>query len=227
MKSFTVFAVLCGMSLAVLSGCAGLGALGDESDGSTGGVTEMAASTVGALASNSTTLGTVMSKLNSDNALIRLGAVKAVAQMGASGAQAVPALIPMLQSPDANTRANAAFALGQIGPKASAAVPDLVKLITDKDEKTQRNAVEAIANIGGANVPALVMPLLINVNPTVQQSAMQLLGQYGTASKDAIPTLVQLASGNQNLRQMALDALVKIGPDSIAALTPLLTSGDT
>lgn len=200
--------------------------------GTTGGAaveemsaTEIAAATVGSIAAESTTLSVLMNRLNSDNLLVRLGAIKAISQMGGAAVQAVPGLIPLLSSSDASTRANAAFALGQIGPKANAAIPTLVKLIQDRDPQVQRNAVEAIAKIGGADVPGLLVPLLISADSTVQSYALDLLGQFGPASKEAIPTLISLAKGNKNLRQHAFDTLVKIGPDSISAIAALLASG--
>ncbi|AKL98508.1 HEAT repeat domain-containing protein [Endomicrobium proavitum] len=217
MKKFHVFAL--GMFLAAAAtGCA---TTSGEDAGS------VAANTIGSMAAGSETVNILIGKLNSDSALVRLGAIQAIGKLGSNGAQAVPAIIPFLSSADANVRANAAFALGQIGPKASAATPQLIQLISDKNSKVQRNAVEAIANIGGANVPSLLIPLLIDINPTVQTSAMELLGKFGTQSKSAIPQLISLAKGNKNLRQLALDTLVQIGPDSITSLTALLTSGDT
>jgi HEAT repeat protein len=224
MKNLFVLS-LCFAFVFSVSGCVTDG--GSNADGSTMSTTEMAAATVGGMAADSTALSILMGKLNSDNAAIRLGAIKGIAQMGGAAAQAVPGLTPLLSSSDANTRANAAFALGQIGPKANAAIPDLVRLIQDNDSKVQRNAVEAVANIGGANVPGLLVPLLISVDPSVQSSAMELLGKFGPASKAAIPTLISLAKGNKNMRDMAFDTLVKIGPDSVTAITALLTMSDT
>ncbi len=219
MNKILSFAVMFGLFFAVLSGCA--------TDGTNSEAGNYAATTAGSMAAESSTIAALMSKLNSDNALVRMGAVKAIGQLGGAGVQAVPALIPMLQSSDANVRANVAFTLGQIGPKANAAIPGLVSMISDKDSKAQRNAVEAIAKIGGANVPSLLVPLLIDINPTVQTSAMELLADFGPASKEAIPTLVSLAKGNKNLRDMAFDTLVKIGPDSVTAITALLANSDT
>ena len=218
MKKFVSLAFAACFGILTLAGCA--------SDGSNSDMGNIAAGTVGGMAAESSTLAALMSKLDSDNVLVRLGAIKGIGQLGGAGVQAVPALIPLLSSPDASIRANTAFTLGQIGPKANAAIPDLVRLISDKDSKTQRNAVEAIAKIGGANVPALLVPLLISVNPTVQMSAMELLGGFGSASKAAIPTLIDLAKGNKNMRDMAFDTLVKIGPDSISAITALLAFSD-
>ncbi|MCL2484672.1 MAG: HEAT repeat domain-containing protein [Endomicrobia bacterium] len=200
----------------IFSGC--------STDGSNG--TDTAIGVVGGMAAGSTTLNYLLGQLNSDNALVRMGAIQGIAKLGASGAQAVPALLPFLASPDANVRSNAAFALGQIGPKANAAIPDLITMLGDKDAKAQRTAVEAIANIGGANVPSLLIPLLISVNPTTQSSAMELLGNYGPAASAAIPTLISLVKGNKNARDLAFDTLIKIGPDSIAPITALLAFSD-
>lgn len=225
MKNLFVLA-LCFAFVFTVSGCIPSGSADGSADGTTMSTTEMAAATVGGMAADSTVLSVLMGRLSSDNAAVRLGAIKGIAQMGGAAVQAVPGLIPLLSSSDANTRANAAFALGQIGPKANAAIPDLVRLIQDSDSKVQRNAVEAIANIGGANVPGLLVPLLISADSNVQTNAMELLGHFGSASKAAIPTLVSLAKGNKNMRDMAFDTLVKIGPDSVSAITALLTMSD-
>jgi len=205
----------------------GLLSAGCATDGSNSELTSIAASTVGGVASSSEKVNLLIGQLNSDNALVRLAAIKGISQLGGAGVQAVPSLIPFLSSSDPNVRSNAAFALGQIGPKASAATPELVRLISDSDEKVQRTAVEAIAKIGGAEVPDLLVPLLISANPTVQSSAMELLGNYGSAASAAIPSLVSLAKGNKTLRQQALDTLVKIGPEAKTPLSALLTvTGD-
>lgn len=226
MRNFFV-SVLCFTFFVTFSGCATTGTSSGGAGVEEMSVTEIAAATVGTIASESTTLSVLMARLNSDNLLVRLGAIKAISQMGGAAVDAVPGLIPLLSSSDANIRANAAFALGQIGPKADAAIPSLVKLIQDKDPKVQRNAVEAISKIGGANVPSLLVPLLISADSSVQSYALELLGQFGSASAEAIPTLISLAKGNKTLRQQAFDTLIKIGPDSIPAITALLVSGDT
>jgi len=218
MKRIFVLTIAGCMGVAVFSGCA--------TSGSNGELESVAASTVGTMAAGNSTVNVLLGQLDSDNVLVRIGAMQGIAKLGSKGAQAVPALIPFLSSPDANVRKNAAYALGQIGPKASDAIPDLVNLIKDSNPSVQSTAVEAIANIGGANVPSLLVPLLISANPTVQKSAMSLLGKFGPASQVAIPQLVSLAQGNKNLRSTALDTLVAIGPNSVAALTPLLLSTD-
>lgn len=168
----------------------------------------------------------LIAKLDSDNAYVRMGAIKAIGVMGESAVDAVPALIKLLSNNDANVRANAAFALGQIGPKASESVPALINCLLDNDSKVQKNSVEALANIGGANIPALLIPILSSNNLESKKLAMDLLSNFDSLPKNLITPLISIVKGDSALRDLAFNTLVKIGPDSIGAITALLLSGD-
>lgn len=85
-------------------------------------------------------------------------AARALGNMGATAAPAVPALIKLLDSPYYNERESAARALGSIGPPAKSAVPALRKACNDERNaegsgdtaRARQTAKESILRITGA-----------------------------------------------------------------------------
>jgi len=91
-----------------------------------------------------------LSDLNSQDAVTRREAVKALGQLGEEGAVAVPALVRMLNDPNDDIRVSVAESLGRIGPDAAIALPALEKARKDKYGPVQEAAAEAIKRIKGS-----------------------------------------------------------------------------
>lgn len=80
---------------------------------------------------------------------VRWNAARTIGKMGAAGAAAVPALIPLMKDEEPTVREHAAEAAGDIGPAAESAVPALLETLTDSFHKARRDAVRSLGQIGG------------------------------------------------------------------------------
>ena len=80
--------------------------------------------------------------------------------LGATGRDAVPALIDLLKSEDVDVRLTAADCLGKIGPNAKAAIPFLLQSLDDTDRIVR---LDATFNLGEIHMqPDMAVPVLIN-----------------------------------------------------------------
>jgi HEAT repeat protein len=120
-----------------------------------------------------------------------LGAIRAVAEFRAAGAEAVPRLTELLNHPDPAVRRNAARTLGRIGEAARPSAPALAARLTDDDPAVREYAAKALGGIGpsaAAAVPELVK-LLDDPEPQVRQGAVVALGDMREAAKEVLPRL--------------------------------------
>lgn len=133
------------------------------------------------------------------------------------GPDAVPALIQALKDKDKYKRSSAARALGRLGAKAASAVPDLLAALDDQDPTVYAEVAYALGQIGRAAVPGLLSALRSS-DRARRISAAWTLGRIGPDAIEAVPTLNELAEiPDQQLSQMAMAALKKIGPTQINA----------
>ena len=117
-----------------------------------------------------------------DDPQVRLAAVDSLADMGRSGAPALPALQRALGDPSKKARGHAAEALGAMGPLPSAVLEGLASALGDDDEWVRRNAALALARQGpaaGAVQPAVVAALK-DPNRYVSAKAAKTLERIGT-----------------------------------------------
>jgi len=79
-------------------------------------------------------------------------AAGALARLGPTAKDAVPALAEALAEKKGAVREQGRFSPRQIGPDAKAAVPALAGALRDSDDKVRRPAAEALAKIGAPAV---------------------------------------------------------------------------
>ena len=121
-------------------------------------------------------------------------------------------------------RAGAATLLGQIGPAASQTIPVLLKSSKhDPDGGVRAAAGRALSQV--CRDPAVAVPVLIsslensNAKDGSAETAINLLGGFGPASKAAVPKLLALINGpDASLQGPARRALQKIAPEAGGAV---------
>ena len=105
---------------------------------------------------------------------------------------------------EVQVRIAAAGVLGGIGPSAKAAVPALIQVLTsDADADLRGNVAKALGNIGPEAKAAI--PALIQVVTNDANSAKSI-----NIWRAPIPNLFMQTYQNPNIRQVAVEALVKI-----------------
>lgn len=128
------------------------------------------------------------------------------------GAPMVPYLLPVLKSSDAETKQTLLRLLGGMGASAADAAPEIAPLLTN--EAVSYEAGDALRQIGPtpAAIAALVKVLGIPENEDAATAAATILGEYGSAAKDALPALRQAASSkNWSTADAAKTAIAAIG----------------
>lgn len=166
-----------------------------------------------------TAVDALAAALKDRNATVRQHVAYTLAQIGPEARPAVLALAAALHDDQAVVRQLAAQALSVIGPAAKAAVPALLIALKDAEAGVRLSAVEALGNIGPAakdTVPALLTVLDKGDNGPVPPGRF---GRFGApfAQPFASPRYLSPASA----RQLAAEALGRIGPDARAAVPAL------
>ena len=150
--------------------------------------------------------------LDNPNSYISEGAAMALAQMGASAKDAVPALVDTLRRMNAPLmlRPRAAEALGKIGE-----IELLVQILQGEEPDIQpylgAQGLGAAGPAAASAVPAL-MEALKSSDKGMQMQAAEALGQIGPAANFAVPQLAELSHSSWNfLKRAGGEALLKIG----------------
>lgn len=159
--------------------------------------------------------------LSDKNEILRLSAIQALGQIGASARAAVDPLITMLQ--DKSVQQDVIEALGQIGESAAPAVQFLITML--QDNYVRRDVIQALGQIGepaAPSVPFLVDTLSDNDIDIVQASA-NALGSIGHPAEVAIPDLINLLKRKPNFPSYVVEALgdIGIGIDALPMLLEL------
>ena len=148
------------------------------------------------------------------------------------GAQHVPELIHILsntkdeRSDVHSPRLFAAAYLGNLGESAKTAIPALIETLTDNNKELREVSIEALGKIG---LGAQHVPQLIDILRKTKDKpsdvhngrlyAVTQLGDLGESSKAAIPSLIEnLTDGSEELREVSIEALRKIGANAATAL---------
>jgi HEAT repeat protein len=156
----------------------------------------------------------------SANSQDEAGRLAAIHELGAHGAEAVPALTKLLSSDAPTVRAYAAKALAMIGPAAKGAAQGLVDLLADKDPAVRRQAIAAIGAIRPG--PKVTVPLFAKLmqdsDPGVKLRVMQTVADAGGA---AVPGLIE-ALHNDATAYWACVIIRDIGPDAIGTAPALV-----
>jgi HEAT repeat protein len=137
----------------------------------------------------------------------------ALARISPGCADAVRALIDDLRDEQSATHIQAAMALGQIGPAAESAIPELVTSLKDRT-MLGVEAARALWKIGhkkDAVVESLVEAVRRGDN-FVQMESLRTLSEIGPSARAALPTLVALWVGNNDVVFNSRLAVLAIAP---------------
>ncbi len=152
-------------------------------------------------------------------------ATKALGLIGADAAEAVPALVDVLATAKSSDgRLIAAEALARIGPAAKAATPALIRRLDDRDADVRIRAAQSLVQLGaGAEaVPSLVKRLKDPQRFVRMHMARALWKIAG--DERALRTLIAGLDESQanNIRSLAVDGLLDIGPAAKEAVPALI-----
>jgi HEAT repeat protein len=159
--------------------------------------------------------------LNDNSGNLRRMGAHGLAAMGTNASDAVPALIKLArQHPEEDGRYIAVFALRTLGPGAEAAIPFYIQCLTNKDNTIRNEAAVGLALIPDRQETTL--PALLKYLDSIEtsagwelNSAIGLLGQFGTNAKPAVPKLLSLLNdSNPNVREAVTNSLLWIDPDA-------------
>src|SRR5919107_871668 len=131
-----------------------------------------------------------------------------------------PQVLGELVADEANAiRRNAAItALERQGPYA---VPHLRTMLVRPEVDVVMFALQMLSRIGDPLAVHGVVPLVRHADPNVAQCAIEALGQL--RHREAVPTLLEVLSGDLWLQLAAIDALGEIGdPSAVAPLMALV-----
>jgi len=129
---------------------------------------------------------------------LRYYAIQVLRIVGSDAAAAVPVLTATLDDANARLRREAAFALGAIGTASDATIAKLVQKLADPEAEVQYAACYALGKMGPAARVAL--PELKENFAQEDDSFLRLASVWAA---------VKIAPGDNNLKKMALPALVK------------------
>jgi len=136
------------------------------------------------------------------------------------GEPAVEPLIDALKNENIDIRQRAAFALGNIGDKR--AVEPLIEALND--ELVRSNAATALGKIGDARAVEPLIEAFKDEYEKVQQKvsgAIDVTGAIAEIGEPAVePLIATLKNENSQVRNIAVDTLIKIGDTS--AIEPLI-----
>jgi HEAT repeat protein len=183
---------------------------------------------------------------------VRWMAVRGLARLGPSAAEAVPDLLAVVLDEKDPLRSLAAIALGNIGPEAERAAPDLLKAFhTAKEYDFYSACAMALGKLGPSVVPLLAKemktnqalrtldvlshlrphgaPLVIEAlrakSKQVRAKALEIIWFFGDAAAPAVPLLAEdLRRGDKETRKDAAVALHALGPLAKSAAPSLLAA---
>ena len=109
-------------------------------------------------------------------------------------------------------RGLAATAFEILGPVAKYATPKLIPLLDDK--QTSYTAATALGGIGLESIPVLTQALT-NSHPTARESAVRVLGTFGSKAQSAVPGVILCTKDqDESVRSFATFALKQIDPEA-------------
>ncbi len=156
----------------------------------------------------------LIAKCASDDAAIRLEAVRELGRIGAPNA--VPALIKRLADADEAIRIQAVLGLGWM--QAKAAVPALIDAVNGRDPAMRRRAAQALGQIGDARAIQTLRARIGDKDTDLALNAILALGWL--KAKEAVPELLALVTLQDDLKP------ADYGNRQVAAIRALGHIGD-
>lgn len=159
----------------------------------------------------------LLEKLNADNraALYRC-------RWSPSDAEAVvPKLIPLLASEESAVVDETLRVLFCIGTPAEDAAESILALLDSESAMTRHLALLALGQVAHQR-PAMLVPAIIGLlgDERLCRDVLRILAFLGSASKEALPRVVQLSDHpDAKVRKAVVDAAIKIDPGSAAVKT--------
>jgi HEAT repeat protein len=157
--------------------------------------------------------------LKDKDATVRQYAAFTLGQIGSEAEGAVTALAEALGDRAETVRQLAAQALSAIGPAAREAVPALIAAIKDADAGVRLSAVEALGHIGPAAKQAV--PALLDVLDKGDKGPLPAPGFGRFPAPFGQPLGSPRFLSPASARQLAAEALGRIGPDAKGAVPAL------
>jgi HEAT repeat protein len=156
------------------------------------------------------------------NQAVRLAAIRAWGRVGVQDKKAsVSGLLRILIATSEQAEGKVALeALEGLGPLTAAEVPTLESALREKSPAIRLFAINALGRIGAAARSAVpqLREALQDSDKLVRQAAIQALSNIGPAALAARPDLIE-ALKNREVRALAAEAILKLGPD--ASLAPM------
>jgi HEAT repeat protein len=145
--------------------------------------------------------------------------------MGDEAGEALPALLAASKAEDEGGKAaRAALQAIRKAPRSSA--PALLPLLKDPEPRVRLKAAEALCELeeGDKECLAALLELVKRRDPECRRGAATLLRRYGSAAREAVPALVEVVRNDPdpNTRQIAISALLAVGPEARKDTVPVL-----
>lgn len=153
----------------------------------------------------------------------RYAAADALADLGYSAAEAVPALTTALQSDDANLRWRSARALGVIGE--SSAAESLAKAAGDTEAVVRAQAIFALGRLKASDEASLkvIVERLSDKEAPVRRAAVRALRMVEAPRESIRPLVLKLLDDSEpTIAVRALSSLVEGGVEIVPALAAAL-----
>ncbi len=164
--------------------------------------------------------------LNDPDSNVRNQAAIALAWVAPTDNRSVPILVQLLEGKDSPLSNTSFLALQSMGSGAKDAFPTLERVLTSNPVPLVRvEAAYAVASsAGGAACTPLAQALADDKNGDVRTAAICAMARLRPACPQALPALI----GTLGQKQFwAIDALTKLGPSAVPALTTALKSSDS
>ncbi len=146
------------------------------------------------------------------SSVVRLGAVRALGQIGPAAQPAIPQLIRLLGDHRWSSRDAAADALAHIGGNDSRVTSALVSTLkSDPDERVRARAARALGRLHSTSsgVVTALARALSDSDAQVQAEAAEALGRLGPGAKAALPALKKAATSDQFIVSQAAGEAIR------------------
>src|SRR5579871_4465798 len=163
----------------------------------------------------SSAIPALVGALNDPDKFVRWGATRILGKFGPAAGEVVALrLALLLTDSDLDVRLAAVAALERLGPAAQPATADLCRTLSSTDAELRLAALRALRTIGDPDEHEAIAEVSLALRDPdfrVRLTAAQVLGKFGPAAREAVPTLCQfLQDSNFELQRAASEALLNI-----------------